>query len=108
MDLLTPRETAADTRLSERTLERHRLTGTGPKFVRLGSRVLYRRQNLEEWVANCTVTSTAEAYAGKPGSTNGVKDRKRSHQDAPATGPDDQIDDHPHPPLGRQGAPLEG
>jgi predicted DNA-binding transcriptional regulator AlpA len=60
MDLLTQYETAEATRLSERTLERHRLAGTGPKFVRLGRRVFYRRNDIEVWVAECTCRSTSE------------------------------------------------
>ena len=61
MDLLTQPETAEVTRLSERTLERHRLAGTGPAFVRLGRRVFYRREDLEAWIADCTHRSTCEA-----------------------------------------------
>jgi hypothetical protein len=61
MDLLTQPEAAEVTRLSERTLERHRLAGTGPAFVRLGRRIFYRREVLEAWIANCTCRSTSEA-----------------------------------------------
>ena len=63
MDLLTQPETAEETRLSERTLERHRLAGTGPKFVRLGRRVLYRLADVEEWIAENICRSTSEADA---------------------------------------------
>ena len=71
MDLLTQPETAEQTRLSQRTLERHRLTGTGPKFVRLGRRVLYRHEDVEEWIAAniCRSTSEADAMAGRCGET---------------------------------------
>ena len=67
MDLLTQPETAEETRLSERTLERHRLIGTGPKFVHLGRRVLYRHEHLEEWIAAniCRSTSEADAMAAR-------------------------------------------
>jgi predicted DNA-binding transcriptional regulator AlpA len=61
--LLTSREAAALLRLSERTLERHRLSGSGPKFVRLGRRVFYRRDALGAWIAECTCRSTSEADA---------------------------------------------
>ena len=63
MDLLTQHQAAEIIRLSERTLERHRLTGTRPKFVRLGRRVFYRHSDLEAWVAGCTCSSTSEADA---------------------------------------------
>ena len=67
MDLLTQRQTAELTRLSGRTLERHRLAGTGPKFVRLGRRILYRRDDIEAWIADCTCSSTSEAEARAAG-----------------------------------------
>lgn len=41
--LLTPPETAETLRISERTLERWRTTGVGPKFVRIGPRRLAYR-----------------------------------------------------------------
>ena len=63
MNLLTQQEAAEATRLSPRTLERHRLAGTGPKFVRLGRRVLYRREDVEEWIAANICRSTSEADA---------------------------------------------
>jgi hypothetical protein len=57
---LTQREAAAILRLSERTLERHRLTGTGPKFMKAGRRVLYRPADIEAWVAANTFVCTSE------------------------------------------------
>jgi len=45
---------------SERTLERHRIAGTGPKFVRLGRRIVYRRADLEAWADENTFCSTSE------------------------------------------------
>jgi hypothetical protein len=36
--------------LSVRTLERHRVAGTGPRFVRLGRLVRYREVDLADWV----------------------------------------------------------
>ena len=69
MYLLTQQEAADETRLSGRTLERHRLAGTGPKFVRLGRRVVYRREDVEAWIAAniCRSTSEADAMAGRCG-----------------------------------------
>jgi excisionase family DNA binding protein len=69
MNLLTQQEAAEATRLSPRTLERHRLAGTGPKFVRLGRRVLYRREDVEAWIASniCRSNSEADAMAGRCG-----------------------------------------
>jgi hypothetical protein len=41
--LLTQAESAELLRLSERTLERWRVSGDGPMFVKLGRRVMYPR-----------------------------------------------------------------
>jgi hypothetical protein len=60
-DFLTQHEAAALLRLSTRTLERHRVTGHGPAFVRLGRRVVYRRADLEGWTVENTFRSTSEA-----------------------------------------------
>ena len=61
--LLTQREAAMVTRLSERTLERLRLAGTGPRFAKLGRRVVYRQDDLNTWVASCVRSSTSEQEA---------------------------------------------
>lgn len=60
---LTQIEVAALLRLSPRTLERHRLAGTGPAYVKLGRRVVYKREVVEAWAAANTFTSTSEAGA---------------------------------------------
>ena len=62
---LTQREVAAFLRLSERTLERHRLAGTGPAFVKLGRRVVYRPSDVQAWTARNTFESTSEARDGQ-------------------------------------------
>lgn len=62
---LTQREAASLLRLSQRTLERHRLTGAGCRFVKAGHRVLYRLADLEAWTAARTFSSTSEAGAGQ-------------------------------------------
>ena len=60
---LTQSEAAEVLRLSPRTLERHRVAGTGPRFVKAGRRVLYRHDELDRWAAARTFRSTAEADA---------------------------------------------
>lgn len=64
---LTQAEAADLLRMSPRTLERHRLAGTGPKFIKAGRRVLYRRADLEAWAEANTFSSTAEADAALKG-----------------------------------------
>jgi excisionase family DNA binding protein len=57
-------EAAALLRLSKRTLEKYRMTGIGgPPFVRIGGRVLYRRADLENWLAATLRRSTSEKMA---------------------------------------------
>ena len=58
---LTQEEVAAVLRLSPRTLERHRLAGTGPAYVKLGRRVIYKQASVEAWAAANTFSSTSEA-----------------------------------------------
>jgi excisionase family DNA binding protein len=60
--MLTTHEAASYLRLSHRTLERLRVSGLGPKFIRAGGRaVRYRQSDLDEWVASRVVASTSEA-----------------------------------------------
>ena len=58
--LLTQREAAAQLRLSQRTLERFRVSGDGPTYVKAGRLVRYREQDLEKWIASRIVGSTSE------------------------------------------------
>jgi excisionase family DNA binding protein len=61
--MLTQSECAELLRLSERTLERFRTSGGGPKFVRMGKSVRYRLCDVEAWIASRVVGSTSEATA---------------------------------------------
>lgn len=62
--LLTTVEAAAYLRLSPRTLERFRVEGTGPKFLKAGggkrARVLYDPVELRAWLARYAYGSTSE------------------------------------------------
>lgn len=42
--------------VGESTLEKWRVQGRGPAFIRMGSRVLYLTSDLEEFVRSKTVT----------------------------------------------------
>jgi hypothetical protein len=55
--LLTQREAADVLRLSQRTLERWRVQGTGPRFVRLNHSIRYRPEDLDAHVAALTGAS---------------------------------------------------
>ena len=54
-------ESAQHVRCSPRTLEARRLDGSGPKFVKVGRKVLYRISDLEAWLERHTFSSTSEA-----------------------------------------------
>ena len=62
---VTPRfvrthDAAAFLGLSGRTLEKHRCTGTGPVFRKLGGRVVYAIEDLETWAAERARNSTSD------------------------------------------------
>jgi predicted DNA-binding transcriptional regulator AlpA len=50
--------------LSGRTLEKHRSYGTGPKFRKLGGRVIYAVEDLKAWAALGAKTSTTDPGVG--------------------------------------------
>jgi hypothetical protein len=50
-DLLTPKECAAVRRCSVRKLDRERAEGCGPQYVRIDSRIFYRRGDIDGFIA---------------------------------------------------------
>jgi hypothetical protein len=58
--LYTQAEAAEMLCLSERTLERLRVSGLGPRFVRIGKSIRYQPCALETFVASRVVGSTSE------------------------------------------------
>lgn len=63
MTILTTKEAAAYCKLSQPTLERGRLTGDGPPFLKIGKAVRYRASDLDLWLASRLVRSTSEKAA---------------------------------------------
>jgi len=59
--LLTQRDAAIALRLSTRTLERLRVSGLGPRYIKTTRRVLYRECDIEAWLTARVVRSTSEA-----------------------------------------------
>lgn len=57
---LTTDEYAALRKCSPRTLERERCSGTGCRYIRRGRKVLYRADDVHNWLADGLRTSTAE------------------------------------------------
>jgi predicted DNA-binding transcriptional regulator AlpA len=62
--------------MSPRSLQRYRLAGTGPRYIRLGPRcVRYRRSDLQTWLdARVYESTSADPHAAKAG---GWHKRKR-------------------------------
>ena len=58
--LLTQRDAARLLTLSQRTLERMRLHGNGPRYCKLGGSVRYREEDLAAWINTRVVTSTSQ------------------------------------------------
>jgi predicted DNA-binding transcriptional regulator AlpA len=57
--LRTP-EAARFVGLSIRTLEKHRIYGTGPRYSKLGGRVVYSLEELQAWVDKGAKASTSD------------------------------------------------
>ena len=57
--LRTP-EAARFVGLSIRTLEKHRIYGTGPRYSKLGGRVVYAVDDLQSWVQSAAKASTSD------------------------------------------------
>jgi excisionase family DNA binding protein len=65
--VLTTEQAAALCGLSRRTFEGHRLTGRGPKFLKLGRSVRYALEDLEAWLAASRRRSTSDDGAAAGG-----------------------------------------
>jgi len=61
--LRTP-EAARFLGLSGRTLEKHRTYGTGPRYRKIGGRVVYALDDLQNWVSTGTKQSTSDPGIG--------------------------------------------
>lgn len=46
-----------------KTLEKWRARGIGPKYLRLGGRIRYTAQAIQEYISSCVVDPTAAATA---------------------------------------------
>jgi len=70
-DLLRPKEAAHYLNLGLSTLARHRMSGTGPVYSKIGGKVVYRRADLDRWVEGnlrySTVSKACPATGALPG-----------------------------------------
>ncbi len=62
--LLTQGRLSEHIDVSERTLERWRVDGSGPAFVKAGRKVLYRTVDVDDWLAASRRKSTSEQVGG--------------------------------------------
>ena len=60
LELLTVSEAARWAKVSESFLNKARLTGSGPHFIRLGRAIRYRPEDLESWARGSAADSATE------------------------------------------------
>jgi len=58
--LLTPKQAAELLCMSEMTLRKWRWEGKGPQFVKMGRKVVYRQNDLQEFIQSMVRTSTSD------------------------------------------------
>lgn len=59
-EFLKTKEAAAFYRRSPAFLEKKRCEGGGPRYIKCGRSILYRRSDLEAWLKDREFTSTSE------------------------------------------------
>lgn len=62
--LLDTNQAAAFTGNKSQTLEKWRVTGIGPKFIKVGRSVRYDPKDLRDWIEAHKRTSTSQQSAG--------------------------------------------
>jgi hypothetical protein len=65
-ELLTPAQRADEMHTTETGLAQQRFRGTGPRFVKRGARVLYRRSDVDAYLDAQTRERTGVTHAKKP------------------------------------------
>jgi excisionase family DNA binding protein len=69
-ELLTPGEAAVYLRVSKSYLDKLRVYGGGPRFLRPGKRkILYRKSDLDAWLGSQSFDSTSEYQRLGPSAT---------------------------------------
>ena len=62
--MMTPREVAEFYKFSEGTLRKHRVSGKGFKYVKVGGKILYNEDDIEAFVVQHTYHSTSQQQNG--------------------------------------------
>ena len=65
-ELLTEKEVAEHLGLRPKTLARWRWKGQGPRFRKVGRKVRYAREDLDEYIAGCARRSTSDPGPEEP------------------------------------------
>jgi len=66
-ELLTTSETATFLRLKPQTLRMWRYRGGGPRYLKIGNRVIYRRKDVNRWLAERVRQSTSDPGTAETG-----------------------------------------
>lgn len=61
IELVTPLQAAEMLCLSELTLRKWRWEGKGPRFIKVGRKVAYKKTDLYEWVDSQSRASTSDS-----------------------------------------------
>jgi predicted DNA-binding transcriptional regulator AlpA len=59
-EILTPKQVSEELKIPMGSLEQHRYRGTGPKFIKIGARVFYRRSDLRTYLDERTAQRTGD------------------------------------------------
>ena len=61
MDVLNVIQAAAYSNLSKSSLDKFRVSGGGPLYIKVGARVVYDRVDLDTWLIGKKVANTSQA-----------------------------------------------
>ena len=89
-DLMTTEETALYVRLSPRTLERYRVTGQGPTYLKNGRRAFYRQADLDQWLENNRRRSTSDPGPEPKHKSKRTVQRSKNRTRRPPSDPDSE------------------
>lgn len=59
-NLISAEDAATKLNISPSTLAKMRLSGSSPRYIKLGRRVAYRPSDLERWITEQSFSSTSE------------------------------------------------
>jgi predicted DNA-binding transcriptional regulator AlpA len=62
--VLNTKEAAKYVGLSKSSLDKLRIYGGGPLFIKVGARVVYDKVDVDAWLASKKVANTSQAIAG--------------------------------------------